>query len=277
VCSDACAVCEGKKTRDGACPDCNGAGKLSCLLCAPPAASCAACAGKATAACAACKGAGHVLDVCAECAGRGQLPCGFCVGTAKAACEACFGSGKDVVAGMSKSGPAPDCAACKAKGVKTCPICQKGWTACKPCSGTKRSDGPCARCSGGKTVACRSCGDAVVRTLELEGLKAGKEGRKDAGIVLLERAAKAAAEQSERAADAVIAADQAATEKIKEMDRGGGDIRSRFDRTGAARRAVLASLAAAARAESCRAAEKRIQGELAAAETAAPALPSGGK
>jgi hypothetical protein len=84
-------------------------------------------------------------------------------------------------------------------------------------------------------------------------------------------------EQSERAADAVIAADQAATEKIKEMDRGGGDIRSRFDRTGAARRAVLASLAAAARAESCRAAEKRIQGELAAAETAAPALPSGGK
>jgi len=274
ICSETCSVCAGKRTVDGPCADCNGSGKLACLRCAPEAGPCPGCRGSKRTECAACAGAGHVLDYCAECAGRGRSPCILCSGATKMACIACLGTGKDVLGGIVSNKPAGKCAMCDGKGVNACKSCKQGWRECDACSGSKRLDATCRRCGGSKEIACLLCGSSSARTFELEGVAATRAGAKDAAVALLERADKDAASRAATADKTASAADDVLTEKINaigsiDFDKGMKELKEAHD-------ALFKYFAAAAVAQDARDMAKRIHAELDAAKSA-PRTPPAGK
>lgn len=274
ICSEACAACGGKKTRNGPCPDCSGTGKLSCLLCAAPGAPCAACGDRKSLDCTACKASGHSLDVCAACAGRGRSLCPLCSGVGKEGCVACFGCGNNALSAMGTSSAAPKCVMCDGKGVAACAACQQGWIQCRACEGRKTLDAKCRKCEGTRQVECTSCDPVSFRVLELEGMRLTKTSPGEPAARLLGRAADVATARMKRAEDAASAADDALTDRINAIDVG-ADFKNAGRTIAEARAALTKYCEAAAVADDARAASKRVDGELAEAKRPVPAKPAG--
>jgi len=256
ICAETCPVCAGKKTVEGPCVDCDGRGKLPCLACAPADGPCPDCKGTKRTSCGACKGAGHVLDFCAACGGRGREVCALCDGLGKSNCDGCLGFGK------TSTGKCP---MCDGKAVVVCKACRQGWNECQACGGAKRIDATCRRCGGTRETACPTCAKSSSRVAELVGVAASKAGAKDAAVALLARADEETSKRASKADAAAGAAYEAYCSKS--LDPLKDDAAKHLEEVFGA---AFKYLDAAAAALDARDVAKRVHAELATAKAAAP-------